>query len=132
MKKFLSLIIVLVLVFTLCSCETYTNSYKAFGLVKKQTLHSCEASFNSLEGQMVFKIKKSTKGAEGIIHYSIQVDKGEINLYYDIYGFKEELANVKAGETVNDCGGYIEGGKLVYIIILAKENSKGKISVELD
>lgn len=39
---------------------------------------------------------------------------------------------VKAGETVEDSGGYVEGGYQVYIIIEAEEKSRGSVSVELD
>ena len=131
MKKFISWVMMLSFLITLCSCNKYTSSYKAIGLVRKQTSHSCDASFHSLEGQLVFKIKKSASG-EGDISYSVQVDEGEIRLYYDIYGAKEELAQVKAGESVDDYGGYVESGKSVYIIIEASEKTKGKISVELD
>ena len=53
-------------------------------------------------------------------------------MYYDIYDEKQELAHVEAGKTVTNRGGYIEGGKTVYIIIEATEKSKGKVSVELD
>ena len=121
------------LLITLCSCSKYTSSYKAIGLVRSNTSHSCEASFHSLEGQLVFKIKKTDSGtAEGDISYSIQIDEGEIRLYYHIYGTREELAQVKAGESVDDHGGYVESGKPVYIIIEASEKTKGKISVELD
>ena len=133
MKKFLSFIITLSLPITLCSCDKYTSSFKAIGLVRSQTSHSCEASFYSLEeGQLVFKIKKSGLGTEGDISYSIKVDEGELRLYYDIYGTKEELAHVKAGESVDDFGGYVEGGKTVYIIIVAIEKTEGYVSVELD
>ena len=133
MKKIISCIMVISLLITLCSCGKYTSSYKAIGLVRSNTSHSCKASFLSLEGQLVFKIKKSDTGeAEGDIRYSIQVDEGEIRLYYDIYGTKEELARVKAGESVDACGGYVESGKPVYIIIEASEKTKGKVSVELD
>ncbi|MBQ8427881.1 MAG: hypothetical protein IJX18_01350, partial [Clostridia bacterium] len=69
---------------------------------------------------------------EGDISYSVQVDEGEIRLYYDIYGAKEALAQVKAGESVDGCGVYVESGKSVYIIIEGLEKTKGKISVELD
>ncbi len=133
MKKVLLWIITLSLLITLCSCDKYPNSFKAIGLVRSQTSHSCEASFYSLEeGQLVFKIKKSDRGTEGDIAYSIQVDEGEIRLYYDIYGTKEELAHVKSGESVDGFGGYVEGGKTVYIIIEATEKARGKVSVELD
>ncbi len=133
MKKIISCIMMLSLLITLCSCSKYTSSYKAIGLVRSNTSHSCEASFHSLEGQLVFKIKKSDSGtAEGDISYSIQVDEGEIRLYYDIYGTKEELVQVKTGASVDGNGGYVESGKPVYIIIEASEKTKGKISVELD
>ena len=133
MKKFLLWIMMLLSLFTLCSCDKYKSSLKAMGLVRIQTSHSCETSFYALEeGQLVFKIKKSDKGTEGDIAYSIQVDKGEIRLCYDIYGVKEELAHVKAGESVDGFGGYVEGGKTVYIIIEAVEKTQCKVSVELD
>ncbi len=132
MKRFISILIVIILLGTFCSCGKYVSSYKALGLVRTQTSHSCEASFYSLDGHLVFKIRKSDVGSEGDISYSVDVDKGEVYLYYDIYGSKEELAHVKAGESVTDRGGYVEGGHDVYIIIEASKGSKGKLSVELD
>ena len=132
MKKFLSLTMILILLVSLCSCDKYINSYSAVGLVRSQTSHSCKASFHSLDGQLVFKIEKSDDGKEGDISYSVQLDEGEIHLYYDIYDSKQELAHVKAGESVTTKGGYVEGGRTVYIIIEATKKAKGKISVELD
>jgi hypothetical protein len=132
MKKLVSLIILLTMLLSLCSCGEYVSSYSALGLVKSQTSHSCEASFLSLNGKLVFKLKKSDAGKEGDISYSVQVEKGEINLYYDIYGSKQELAHVVAGENVTSRGGYIEGGKTVYIFIEATGGAKGRVSVELD
>ncbi len=132
MKKITSLIIVLSLLFALCSCGKYVSSYKAIGLVRSNNSHSCYASFLTLEGELVFKIRKSDKGAEGDISYSIEAEKGEIRLYYDIYGTRELLSHVTAGESVDERGGYVESGKTVYIIIEASENARGKVSVELD
>ena len=132
MKKVASVVILLSLLLSLCSCGKYISSYKAIGLVRSQTSHSCEAGFSSLEGQLVFKIKKTAPQSEGDISYSIRVDKGEICLYYDIYGSKEELACVKAGESIEATGGYVEYGKTVYIIIEATEATEGKVSVELN
>ena len=133
MKKFLSCLLIVSLLVALCACSGYVNSYQAIGLVRSQSLHRCEASFHSLEGRLVFQLKKPNSGAtEGDISYSIQVDEGELRLYYDIYGTKEELAHVKAGETVSARGGYVESGKTVHIIIEATEKTKGKLSVALD
>lgn len=131
MKRFISAMVILSLLFVLCSCDKYVSSYKAVGLVRGQTSHSCEAKFNSLEGQLVFKLKKTDVG-EGNVRYSVHADEGEIHLYYDASGVKEELACVKNGESLENTGGYIEGGFPVYIIIEATEKAKGEISVELD
>lgn len=131
MKRLISMVLVISLTLILCACGTYTSSYKAIGLVRTQTSHSCETSFYSLEGQIVYKIKKSDAG-EGNISYRVHADEGEVHLYYDILGVKEELCTVKAGETVEDLGGYVEGGMTVYIIIEAPEKARGKVSVELD
>lgn len=132
MKKITSLLLLFAIIFSFCSCDTYVSSYKAVGLVRSNTSHSCEASFLSLEGELVFKLKRSDSGSEGEISYSVSAEEGEIRLYYDIYGAKEELAYVKAGESVSSNGGYIEGGKTVYVIIEATGNAHGKVSVELD
>lgn len=132
MKKFLSVSTILVLLFSLCSCGKYINSYSAIGLVKNQSSHSCYASFLTLKGRLVFKIKAPNEKSEGDISYSVEAEEGEIRLYYDAFGTKEELASVKAGESVTSKGGYVEGGKPVYIIIEANEKSHGKVSVELD
>lgn len=132
MKRIISLLLLLATIFTLCSCDSYVSSYKAVGLVRSNTSHSCDVSFLSLEGELVFKLKRSDVGSEGAISYSVSAEEGEIRLYYDIYGTKEELAYVKAGESVSSKGGYIEGGKTVYVIIEATGNAHGKVSVELD
>ncbi|MBR2622750.1 MAG: hypothetical protein IKD15_00820 [Clostridia bacterium] len=131
-KKFFSLFMTAVLLFSFGACSKYKSSYKAIGLVRMNTSHSCEASFYSLEGRLVFKLKKTDVGSEGDIYCSVQVDEGEIRLYYDIYGVKQELAHVKAGETLTERRGYVEGGYTVYIIIEAVKGTRGKIVVDLD
>lgn len=132
MKKLLSFAMASVLAFAFCACGKYTSSYKAIGLVKTQTSHGFETSFLSLDGQMVFKVKKSGKGTEGAIDCFVQVEEGELWVYYDIYGVKQELAHVKVGETVDEKRGYVEGGFAVYVIIETTEKTRGKVRVELD
>ena len=131
MNKIMSFLLMIVLSFSLSSCFKYVSSYNAIGLVRMNTSHSCETSFYSLTGRIVFNIKKTKKEA-GDIYYFIQVEEGEVSLYYDIYGEKEELAHAKKGETIEGNGGSIVGGKKVYIIIEVTDNSRGKVSVELD
>ena len=132
MKKLISIALTIILLISLCSCDKYTSSYRAVGLVKMNTSHSFETSFYSLDGQLVFKVKKSGKGEEGSIHISAEVEEGEIYVYYDIYGVKEELAHLSAGESVDENRGYVESGKKVYIIIETVGSARGKVSCELD
>lgn len=132
MKRLISLLLLISALLSLCSCARYTSSYKAVGLVRMNNSHSCEVSFYSLEGQIVYKLKKSERGTEGDIRYSVEIEEGEVTVYYDIFDVKEELVHATAGETVAGRGGYVEGGHTVYIIIEAQPNSRGKVKVELD
>ena len=131
MKRIISLIMLASIMLSLSSCGRYVSSYSAVGLVRNQTSHSCEASFLSLDGILVYKLKRTAAG-EGDINYSVQVDEGELRLYYDIYGTKEELAQVKSGESIEGSGGYVECDKAVYIIVEATEKSRGKFVIELN
>ncbi|MBQ8433312.1 MAG: hypothetical protein IJX23_00700 [Clostridia bacterium] len=132
MKRIFVIALLLVMLFTLTSCgEGYVSSYRAVLLVRQNTTHSCSASFHSLTGTLVFKVKRTDDG-EGAVNYSVKVTKGEIRLYYDSLGQKEELAVVTAGQTVNTSGGYVEKGYRVYVIIEATEDTQGEVSVELN
>ena len=122
---------ILSLALSLCACDGYVSSYNAIGLVRSNTSHSCESSFYKLDGELVYKLKKTDSDTEGDISYTLRADKGEIRLYYDIYGTKEELAHVKAGESVTSRGGYVEAGRQVYIIIEATD-AGGAVTVELN
>ena len=131
-KTIIAFVIILSVILPLMSCGKYTSSYRAMGLIKNQTSHSLTVSFSSLEGQLVFKIKRTDKGREGDIKYYAAIEGGELSLHYDIYGTKDALAHISGGETVNSRGGYVESGRNVYIIIEAKNAKNGKVQVELN
>ena len=132
MKKIVSVILLLTLILTFCSCGRYVSSYSAVGLIRSQTSHSCEASFYSLKGQLVFKIKSPSSEEICELQCDAKAEEGEITVYYDVDGTKQDLVRVKAGEAIDDFDTYVEGGKTVYIIIEAADKSRGKISVEID
>lgn len=131
MKKFLAVVLLLVMLLTLTACEPYTSSYKAIMLITNHTTNSCSAKFDRLTGTMVFKVRRTEPG-EGDIGYSITVEEGELTLYYDALGVKEQLAKVTAGQSVTARDGYVEKGYKVYVIIEATEGTKGSVSVSLD
>ena len=132
MKKVLAVAMLLILLFTLSACGDITfNAYVAVGLVKSQTRHSVNVSFHSLKGTMSFKLSRTDAG-EGAINFSIEVEEGEITLYYNSLGVEEELARVTAGQTVKTTGGYVENGRTVTIKIKATKGTRGKVFVDLN
>ncbi|MBQ4272646.1 MAG: hypothetical protein IJB95_03230, partial [Clostridia bacterium] len=72
MKKFLTVVLLLVMLLTLTACEPYTSTYKAIMLITNHTTNSCSAKFDRLTGTMVFKVRRTEPG-EGDIVYSITV-----------------------------------------------------------
>lgn len=132
MKKIISLLLIIVLIFTLVSCSGYISSYSALGLVKSSFGNKCETSFFSLNGTLVFNLRAPSEGDEGDIYFSATLTKGTISVYYDIFGVKEPLFTISGGESIEEHRGYIEEGKRVDIIIEAKGAKNGSIKVELD
>ena len=132
MKKIISVITSILLLLSLCSCQRYVSSYSAIGLVKTQTSDSCRAKFTSLKGQLVFKLQSSDNSKSGRILYTVELDEGAINLYYDADGEKIQLDEVRSGEMISGEGLIVVGDKPIYIIIESKEGAKGSVYVELD
>ena len=77
------------------------------------------------------KLRMRGEGQEGDIHCKASLTEGEINVYYDVFGVKELLFNLKAGESIDERRGYIESGHTVYIIVETVTPAKeGKISID--
>ncbi|MBO5867044.1 MAG: hypothetical protein J6Q55_03235 [Clostridia bacterium] len=132
MKKLLAVALLLILLFMLSACGDITFSgYSAIGLMKTETSHSCKISFYSLTGTMNFKLTRTDAG-EGAINYSIEVEQGEVTLYYNSLGTKQQLAHVTAGQTITTSGGYVERGQTVTITIEAAKGTRGKVFVDLN
>lgn len=132
MKKILLCVLCLALLLSATSCTPYVSSYKALMFVRTENGDHGSISFSSLEGRYVMKLKMSGAGQEGSIHCKASLKEGEINVYYDIFGVKELLFNLKAGEGIDERRGYIESGHTVYIIVETVTPARGgKISIDL-
>ena len=88
------------------------------------------AKFSYLDGTLVLKLKMNGEGLENSIGCKASLEEGEINVYYDWIGVKELLFNLKAGESIDECRGYIESGS-VYIIIETVTPAKGSVEIDL-
>ena len=128
MKRVLICVLAFVLLLSLVACEV--SSYKALMLIKIVMDNHCEVSFDYLDGKLVLK-PRYTRSAEGDIHYSATLEEGEINVYYVFLDVKQLLFNIKAGESIDSRGGYIEKGRQT-IIIETVTPAKGKITISFD
>jgi len=99
-------------------------------MVKTNTTDSFNLSFMKLDGTLVYKLKLKS-GEESDIYYKADLDGGEIKVYYDIYGTKEPLFSLSGDEDIESRGGYVEGGKTIYIIIEATDAEGGKIAISV-
>ena len=131
MKRFLALLLLCATIFTLSSCGKYSSSYSAVGLVKRSDRDSCSVSFMSLSGTISFNIRLDGH-EEGELEYEGKLEEGSLSVYYDIYGTKELLFSLKAGEKTEGSGGYIESGKCIHVIIEANGAKGGSVKVEAD
>ena len=127
MKKLVLCLTCIALCVCLLSC-TFC-SYSALGLVRLEKDNYCRSSFEYLKGRIVLTTRY-TLASEGTIHYKVTLEEGEINLYYKDLGSEWLICNVKAGQTVDDTGWYIEKGK-VSIIIETVSPAKGEVEVYL-
>jgi len=129
MKRIMICVIAILLLISLVSCEA--SSYMAVGLVRITRDDYCETSFHKLDGKLIFH-PRYTKKSEGQIHYTASLEEGEVNVYYELSGgVKELLFNIKAGETLDLRGGYIEKGRQT-IIIETVTPARGKIIIEFE
>lgn len=128
MKKIICVTLVLSL-FLLTACgNMHTSSYKATLFSHSSTASHCRAKFGSLDGRFVMKLHN--KGGDGVLYYSAALDAGEMKVYYEWNGVRQELLTLKDGETVQSSGGYIGNGT-IYIILETVSPCKGEIKISL-
>lgn len=128
-KKGCMMLLSFMTMFSFASCNEYKSSYKAKGFIKQQLGTHCQADFDSLQGRYVFKLSKSGD-CDGAISYSASLEEGELCVYFDSLGIKETLLILKAGESVEDCGGYY-GASPVFIILETTGAKGGKVYIDL-
>lgn len=130
MRKRKYLILIFVAALLLSACSRHISSYKAKGLKAESSNDHCSVQFQSLEGRYVLQTQK-TGSSEGTISYSIRLEEGEINIYYDALGMKEFLCTAKAGQLLTGNRGYVERGKRIYIIIETVTPAKGSVTIDI-
>ena len=107
------------MLFILCSCERYVNSYSAFLLITSG--HGDEASmeFDTFKGSYNFKLKRDDT-PEHTLDLDASLGEGAMNVHIGVGGKKELLLTVKGGESYNKTITLSEkynNEKTIYIIL---------------
>lgn len=132
MKRIISLVLILVLVFALSGCDLARAYFENLG-------HNFDAKSDEAKNLPEFKVEKGDNSAklildgfegkhtvklstgdvtEGTMKHNISVTEGELDVYYD-FGWIDEtylMASLKTGETL-ERGAYIPSSASVIIIV---------------
>lgn len=103
-------------------------------MIQSKTKSSAKVSFDGFEGQMVFKLKRTTPG-EGSVSCNASLKEGnvKVSLYHQLLNNESELFTINDGESINEYKGYVEANQRYIIIVkssgLARE---GKFEFNLN
>ena len=119
MKKACVVLTLIVMLFMLCSCGGYVNSYSAFMLITSG--HGDEASmkFDTFKGTYNFKLKRDGN-PEHTLDLDASLGEGDMNVYIGVDGEKELLRTVKGGESYDETiplDNKYDNEKTIYIIL---------------
>ena len=124
MKKFCFVLVLIVMLFMLCSCGGYVKSYSATILITSGQGNEASMKFDTFKGSYNFKLKRDG-AAEHTLDFGASLGEGEMNVYIGVGGEKELLLTVKGGETYDETITLAEkydAEKTIYIIL----ESEGK------
>ncbi len=129
MKKTLSFIVTVLMLFSLTGCGKYSSKYRAVGFVHSNESTSALMEFYTFDGRMVFQLKSI---GEGDLKYSAQLESGSATVYYDYLGTKSALFSISSGDEIDSHGGYVEAGTVYIIVETNGECRNGKFQFSLD
>lgn len=124
MKKVCFVLVLIVMLFMLCSCGGYVKSYSATILIASGHGNEASMKFDTFKGPYNFKLKRDG-AAEHTLDFDASLGEGEMNVYIGVGGEKELLLTVKGGETYDETITLAEKydtEKMIYIIL----ESEGK------
>lgn len=135
MKKLISVLLVVGMLFSFTSCAGFSSKYSATMLVRSSKDGSCSATWGTLDGTLVLNTAKKSGSQEGDIHFAASLEEGELTVYYYIRSVGDkrriELFKLKGGESTDDRGGYVEINNDIQIIIETNGKTKGG-DIEID
>ena len=129
MKKTLSFIVTVLMLFSLTGCGKYSSKYRAVGFVHSNESTSALMEFYTFDGRMVFRLNSA---GEGAIKYSAKLESGSATVYYDYLGTKSALFSISSGDEIDSHGGYVEAGTVYIIVETNGACRNGKFQFSLD
>ena len=119
MKKVCCVLALILMLFMLCSCGGYVNSYSAFLLITSSRGDEASMEFDTFQGSYNVKLKRDGN-PEHTLDLDASLGEGEMNVYVGVGGEKELLLTVKGGENYDETIALAEkydNKKAIYIIL---------------
>ncbi|MBO4421999.1 MAG: hypothetical protein J5879_01065 [Clostridia bacterium] len=111
-------------------CSKYPSHYNAVGFVHSNDTGSAYMSFYEFDGNIAFKLKCKSEDQAGI-KYSGKLEEGNITVYYDCGGTKEELFSIHSGEDIQSSGGYLPEDTIYIIVETSDKCRNGDLRFEV-
>ena len=119
MKKGCCVLALILILFMLCSCGGYVNSYSAFLLITSSHGNEASMEFDTFQGS--YNVKLKTDGnPEHTLDLDASLGEGEMHVYIGVGGEKELLLTVKGGESYDETIALAEkydNKKAIYMIL---------------
>ena len=119
MKKACFALVLIVMLFMLCSCGGYVKSYAATILITSGYGDEASMKFDTFKGSYNFKLKRDGS-PEQTLDLDASLGEGEMNVYVGVGGERELLLTVKGGEVYDETISLTEqygAEKTIYIIL---------------
>jgi hypothetical protein len=119
MKKIGFVLVMVLTLVLLCSCEGYIKSYAATILITSEQGDEANMEFDTFRGTYNFKLRRDG-AAEHTLDLEASLAEGEMNVYVGVDGKKELLRTVKGGESYDETitlDDRYDNEKAIYVIL---------------
>ena len=119
MKKIVFVLVLILTLALLCSCEGFVKSYSATILITSNHGNEASMKFDTFKGTHNFKLKEKN-ASDHTLGYEASLAEGEMKVYVGVDGEKELLFTIKGGESYNGTitlDDKYDNKKTIYVIL---------------
>jgi len=123
MKKAYFLLVLILTLFTLCSCDGYVNSYAATIMITSCHGNEARMEFDTFKGTYHFKLRREDSTSH-TLDCKASLSQGEMHVSIGVDGEKELLRTVQSGDACDETitlDKKYDNEKTIYVILETTE-----------